>query len=179
MKQIEKLTLEEKVGQLFMVGIQENKEQKILELIQNHKIGGIIVYKKNYKNYEEMIKLINDIKGINYKNSIPIFISTDQEGGRVNRMPPEILNLKSANKYASTNNIELVKQSGKIIAKMLKESGISMDYAPTLDIMRFKENHAIGDRCYGKNKEDVSKYGIEVMKQMQENGTIPVIKHFP
>ena len=180
MKKIEELTLEEKVGQLFMVGLQENKEKKIKELIEKQKIGGVIVYRKNYTNYEEMIKLINSIKDMNkIENSIPIFISIDQEGGRVNRMPDEILNLKSATKYANTKDVKIVRQSGSIIAKMLKESGISMDYAPTLDIRRFKENHAIGDRCYGDNKEDVSQYGIEVMKQMQENGVIPVIKHFP
>ena len=176
---IEELSLEEKIGQLFMVGLEEKTNEDITNLIQNNKIGGVVLYKKNYHTYEEMLSYINNIKKINSKNSVPIFISIDQEGGRVNRMPPEISNLKSATKLASTNSIEIVKESGKIIGEMLNKTGISMDYAPVLDIRKFKEKHAIGDRCYGENIEDVSKYGIEVMKEMQNKGVIPVIKHFP
>lgn len=177
--EIQNLSLEEKIGQLFMVGLEEKSEEEIIRLIQENKIGGVVLYKKNYSNYNQMSKFINSIKTINKKNNIPIFISIDQEGGRVNRMPPEVFNLKSARQIANTENMELVKKSAQIIGKMLKETGISMNYAPVLDIMRFKENHAIGDRCYGKNKEEVNKYAIEVMKQLQSQGIISVIKHFP
>lgn len=176
---IEKLSLEEKVGQLFMVGLEEKTNEDIANLIQENKIGGVVLYRKNYHTYEEMLAYVNNIKELNSKNSIPIFISIDQECGRVNRMPQEILNLKSATKLANTKNVEIVKESGKIIGEMLNKTGISMDYAPVLDIRKFKEKHAIGDRCYGENKEDVSKYGIEVMKEMQNQSVIPVIKHFP
>lgn len=176
---IEKLSIEEKVGQLFMVGLEEKTNEDIANLIQENKIGGVVLYRKNYHTYKEMLAYVNNIKELNSKNSIPIFISIDQEGGRVNRMPQEILNLKSATKLANTKNVEIVKESGKIIGEMLNKTGISIDYAPVLDIRKFKEKHAIGDRCYGENKEDVSKYGIEVMKEMQNQGVIPVVKHFP
>ena len=176
---IEKLSLEEKVGQLFMVGLEEKTNEDIANLIQENKIGGVVLYRKNYHTYEEMLAYVNNIKELNSKNSIPIFISIDQECGRVNRMPQEILNLKSATKLANTKNVEIVKESGKIIGEMLNKTGISMDYAPVLDIRKYKEKHASGDRCYGENKEDVSKYGIEVMKEMQNQSVIPVIKHFP
>lgn len=176
---IEELSLEEKVGQLFIVGLEEKINKNIVNLIQKNKIGGVVLYKKNYSTYNEMIELINNIKSENRQNKVPIFISIDQEGGRVNRMPQEILNLKSATKLANTKNVEIVKESGKIIGEMLNKTGISMNYAPVLDIRKFEEKHAIGDRCYGENKEDVSKYAIEVMKEMQNKGVIPVIKHFP
>lgn len=176
---IEKLSLEEKVGQLFMVGLEEKTNEDIANLIKENKISGVVLYKKNYHTYEEMLAYVNNIKELNSKNSIPIFISIDQEGGRVNRMPQEILNLKNATKLANTKDVEIVKESGRIIGEMLNKTGISMDYAPVLDIRKFKEKHAIGDRCYGENKEDVSKYGIEVMKEMQNQSVIPVIKHFP
>ena len=175
---IEKLSLEEKIGQLFMVGLEE-KYDGTIEMIKNYKIGGVILYKKNYNTYQEMLKLVNRIKEDNKQNPIPIFISIDQEGGRVNRMPKEILNIKSATKLVSSSNLELVKESGKIIGEMLNKTGICMDYAPVLDIRRFEEKHAIGDRCYGANKEEVIKYGIEVMKEIKNREVIPVIKHFP
>lgn len=176
---IEELSLKEKIGQLFMVGLEEKTHEDIVNLIQKDKIGGVVLYKKNYHTYEEMLTYVNNIKMLNRENFIPIFISIDQEGGRVNRMPPEILNIKSATKLANTKNVEIVKNSGKIIGEMLNKTGISMNYAPVLDIRKFEEKHAIGDRCYGENKEDVSIYGIEVMKKMKNEGVIPVIKHFP
>lgn len=139
----------------------------------------MVLYKSNYNTYEEMLEYINNIKTLNSKNPIPIFISIDQESGRVNRMPSEILNVKSDTKLANTKNIEIVKESGNIIGELLNKTGISMDYAPVLDIRRFEEKHAIGDRCYGENKQDVTYYGIEVMKEIQKQKVIPVIKHFP
>ena len=180
MKKIEEMSLEEKIGQLFIVGLLNGKEtEKIKVMIEKYKIGGVVIYKRNYNSYPEMVELVNNIKQINRQNDIPIFISIDQEGGRVNRIPNEVTNLKSATAIAGTKDLNLVKHSGEIIGKMLKQTGISMDYAPTLDIKRFGEQHPIGNRCYGENKEDVSKYGIEVMKQIQKNGVISVIKHFP
>ena len=176
---IKELSLEEKIGQMLIMGLEDKEQKGIDNIIKKLKIGGIIIYKKNYNNYEQMLGLINNIKEMNAENKIPITISVDQEGGRVNRMPPEILNLKSATKFANSKDVELVKETGNIIGEMLSKTGISMDYAPILDIRRFEEKHAIGDRCYGENKEDVEKYAIEVMKKIQQNNVISVIKHFP
>ena len=179
MKKINDLTLEEKIGQLFMVGLEEKTNTEIKNLIKENKIGGVILYKKNYTTYDEMLAYVNSIKKSNNENDIPIFISIDQEGWRVNRMPKEVVNLRSATTISNTKDLKLVEESGKIIGEMLRETGITMDYAPVLDIKRFEDRHAIGDRCYGENKDDVSKYGIAVMEQMQEEKVIPVIKHFP
>ena len=176
---MEKLSLKEKIGQMLIVGLESNKKEEIEKLIKKLNVGGVVIYRKNYQNYKEMINFVNLIKETNQENKVPIIISVDQEGGRVNRMPDEILNLKSATKIAKAKNVNTVKMSGNIIGQMLNETGISMDYAPILDIKRFGEGQAIGDRCYGENKEDVEKYAIEVMKQLQENHVIPVVKHFP
>ena len=177
---IDELDLEEKVGQMFIIGLREcDVKDKLINIIQKYKIGGIVLYRKNYSDYHDMITVINTIKKANEKNKVPLFISIDQEGGRVNRMPSEIQNIKDAYNISKSGDIELVKDSGKIIGEMLKKTGINMNYAPVLDIKRFNENHAIGNRCYGDSKEEVMKYGVEVMKEMKNQGVIPVIKHFP
>ena len=155
--EINKLSLEEKVAQLFMVGVNEKDIDGVIDLIQNYKIGGVVIYRRNYDNYKEMVEVVNKIKKANQKNNIPIFISTDQEGGRVNRMPDDVMKLESAMKTAKTADIEIVKQSGKIIGEMLNKTGISINYGPVLDIKRFQENHAIGDRCYGETIDEVEK----------------------
>ena len=177
---MEDLSLEEKIAQMFIVELQEKDiTDKTLELITKYKIGGFVLFRRNYDSYEEMIKLVNKLKEANKNNKIPLFISLDQEGGRVNRMPYALKNLKSAGKISSTKNVEYVKESSRIISKMLLGLGINLNYAPVLDIKRFEDGHSIGDRCFGDNKEDVCKYGIAFMKEMKKEGLLTAIKHFP
>ena len=175
------LSIEEKIGQMIIVGLNtEGAIKHLEEIIRIYKVGGVLLYKKNYKNYEDMIKLINRIKELNRTNKIPMFIAIDQEGGRVNRMPSEFKNLPVANKLAKKSDKEnYVKISGDITGQMLNKIGINMDFAPVLDIKRFPDEHAIGDRAYSENIEEVSKYGIEYMKALQDNNVISVVKHFP
>lgn len=177
---INNLTLEEKIGQMIIVGLEGNSiNNRIKKLIKDYKIGGVILYKKNFNTYKDMLKLINDLNELNKDNKIPLFIAIDQEGGRVNRMPKEFLNLPAANKIAKLENLEVIEEAGNIIGKMLKDTGINLVFAPVLDIKNFPDNHALGDRCFGDNVESVSKYGIATMKQIQKNKVISVVKHFP
>lgn len=65
MEKVEELSLIEKIGQLFLIGLEENKiTNATKEMILKYKIGGFILYKKNYKNYHEMLKIINELKEI-------------------------------------------------------------------------------------------------------------------
>lgn len=180
---IEELSIEEKIGQMIMIGLDTtNAMEKIDDLILKYKIGGVLLYKKNYKNYKELVELINYIKKISSANKVPIFIALDQEGGRVNRMPADFEKIPSAYKLAQCSGEgkqNLVKESGKITGEMLNKIGINMNFAPVLDIKRFDEEHAIGDRAYSNNVESVSKYGIDYMKELQDKNVISVIKHFP
>ena len=177
---INELSLREKIGQMIMAGMESNYiTPKKKELITQYKVGGIILYRKNFKNYDEMLSLISKLKQLNKPNKIPLFIAIDQEGGRVNRMPKEILNLPSPYKIATNTSIEGVKKSAQIIGKLLKKSGYNLNFAPVMDIKRFADNHAIGDRCYSEDKEEVTKYGLAFMEELQKQGIISVIKHYP
>ena len=177
---LSELSLKEKIGQMLIVGINGTEiNDEIRELILTHKVGGIILYKKNYDSYENLIKLINDIKELNKANKLPLFITIDQEGGRVNRMPKEINNILNAYTLSKTKDLNLINNAAEITGKMLKDSGFNMNLSPVLDIKRFGDTHAIGNRCYGDTPEDVCKYGTSVMHTYQKEGIIPVIKHFP
>ena len=177
---IKELSLQEKIGQMIIIGMDTNYiTDRIKNMILKYKIGGIILYRKNFKTYKEMLKLIQDLKNLNRENKLPLFIAIDQEGGRVNRMPKEIKNLPSANQIATIGGEELVKISANITGRILRESGFNLNFAPVLDIKRFNDNHAIGDRCFGTNEKDVSKYGIITMQELQKNKIISVVKHFP
>lgn len=177
---INDLTIEEKIGQMIMVGIDSNViTERTKKLILKYKIGGVILYRKNFKSYKDMLNLINELKALNKLNKVPLFISIDQEGGRVNRMPKEFLNLPAANKIAKIKDIGMIKKSAQITGKILISSGINMNFSPVLDIKRFEDGHVIGDRSYGETKDDVIKYGIPVMEELQKQGVISVVKHFP
>lgn len=180
MVDVNDLTIEEKIGQMIMVGLDSTYiTERTKKLILKYKVGGIILYRKNFKTYEDLLNLIRELKNLNRENKVPLFISIDQEGGRVNRMPKEILNLPAANKLASLKDVEIIRKSARITGKILKSSGISMNFSPVLDIKRFEDNHAIGDRCYGKTSSEVIEYGIPVMEELKSQGIISVVKHFP
>ena len=180
MHEINTLSIEEKIAQMIILDLDKNKiTQEDFDRVAKNKIGGILLFRKNYSDYNSMINLINNFKKANSANSIPLFISLDQEGGRVNRLPKEIHKIKSAFKIAQSKDPKKARKSGLIIGKILRDSGINLDYAPVLDIKRFKEEHAIGDRSYGENKQDVEEYAIEVMKALQEEKVISAVKHFP
>ena len=182
---IQSLSLEERIGQTLIVGLDVPAGNKMYEtidiIIDKYKAGGICLYRKNYNNYEELVKVINYIKEKSSKQKIPIIISIDQEGGRVNRLPKDFFNLPSPNKLVKYSNEEenLVKEAADITGQILKKLGIDMDFAPVLDIKRFSDNHAIGDRAFSENVDEVCKYGVEYAIELQKKGIIPVVKHFP
>lgn len=141
---IYELSIEEKIGQMIIVGIDSSYiTPRTKNLILNHKIGGVILYRKNFKTYVDLLNLIKELRALNKNNRIPLFISIDQEGGRVNRMPKEILNLPAASKIAQKQNIDLVRESASITGEILKKSGFNINFSPVLDIKRFEDNHAI------------------------------------
>ena len=178
--EIKELTIQEKIGQMLIIGMDTSYiTERIKTMITEYKIGGIILYRKNFSTYQDMVNLIKELKELNKENKFPLFIAIDQEGGRVNRMPPEIKNLPAASILTKHGDKESVIKSAEITGEMLKKSGINLNFAPVLDIKRFQDGHALGDRCYGENKQDVTRYGIEVMKNLQKQGIVSVIKHFP
>lgn len=177
---VNELTFQEKLGQMMMVGFNGTSiNDRVRDLVLKYKVGGFILYRKNFNSYAEMLKLIKDLKELNKVNKVPLFIAIDQEGGRVNRMPNELLNLPSAHLLAKSGGEKLVKKAYSIIGDILYNSGINMNFAPVFDIKRFSDNHAIGDRAFGENKKDVTKYGIDAMQELQRKNVISVIKHFP
>lgn len=177
---INKLSLEDKFGQMLIIGLDVYEiNDEIIKLIENYKIGGVILYGKNYTSVETMVNVVNKLKKINRNNKNPLFIGIDQENGKVNRLPKELLRIKSPYKQGMTENINVINSINEITTYVLKSVGINMNFAPVLDINRDYKNKIIGSRSYGKNKDDVIKYGIPFMKCLQNNGIISVIKHFP
>lgn len=172
------MNIKEKFGQMIMLGLDiEEMNDEIIKLIRDYKIGGVVLYKKNYNSIVEMQKLINRLKDIN-KNNIPLFIAIDQENGRVNRMPNEIDRIYSVGKQASTKNDNIIHKCNKITSNILRDVGVNMNLAPVVDI-NYDDSKIIGNRSYGSSALEVIRYTTISMNDYKEEGIIPVVKHFP
>lgn len=179
-KQIEAMSLKEKIGQLLIVGFEgQSINEEISSFIKDYKVGGVIFFDRNIADAEQTFKLVNDIKEKNQNNKIPLFVSIDEEGGRVSRVPDEFQKLPSAKIIGNIDNDEVSLEYGKIIGESLNSLGFNLDYAPVLDINSNPDNPVIGDRAFGDTEEIVSRNGIDFSKGLKEKNIIPVAKHFP
>ena len=175
---VESMSLEEKIGQLFIVGFEgEEINDEIVDLVKNQKVGGLIYFSRNIVDSNQIINLNNEIKAI--EKDIPLFISVDEEGGVVSRVPEEFVKLPSSGYIGQFNDENLSYNVGKIIAKELNSLGFNMDFAPVLDIDSNPNNTVIGERAFGNNSEIVSRLGIKTMEGIKDGKIIPVVKHFP
>lgn len=175
---LRKLSIKEKVGQKFIFGINSDNIDVIVDLIKNYYIGGVILYKKNYSNYDEMLSVIKRLKEANKENKIPLFIAVDQEGGRVNRMPSEFKNLKNVYDMSKKNE-SLICANASITGKMLKQLGVNMNFAPVMDICDESTGKVLYKRCFYGDVDDVYRLGMKYVRGLSYRGIIPVIKHFP
>lgn len=179
-EQIKEMSLEEKIGQIVMVGLEDyTLDDNSRKMIENYYVGGFIIFSKNVEDSAQLLSLINSLKETNSKNRIPLFISIDEEGGRVSRIPKEIKKLPANRKIGQMNNKELSYKIGTILAEELNMFGFNMDFAPVLDINSNPKNPVIGDRAFGAEPDIVSNLGIQTMKGIQSGRVISVIKHFP
>lgn len=171
-------SLDKMIGQRFILGVNNENVSDIINLIKNAYIGGVILYKKNYNNYQEMIAVINKLKEANKNNDIPLFIAIDQEGGIVNRLPKEIHSLKNITDVSKVDK-NLVVDYANIIGRILNRLGINMNFSPVLDIYNNSKSKALLKRCFYGDAYNVGKFGKEYIKALNNNGVIAVGKHFP
>lgn len=178
--QIQSMTLRDKLGQLFIVGFEgKDIDEDTRHLIQDFKIGGVIFFGRNIENAEQVLELTNKLKDLNRDNEIPLFISTDEEGGKVSRLPKEFARLPEAVSIGNADNLDLSFRYGELMGLRLKTLGFNLNYAPVMDINSNPSNPVIGNRALGNNPEIVSKHGVQMIKGMKSIDIIPTLKHFP
>ncbi|MDH6670486.1 beta-N-acetylhexosaminidase [Paenibacillus sp. LBL] len=174
------MTVKEKIGQLVLVGIEgTTPDDTSRKLLKEYHVGGFIFFKDNIESTEQSVQLLNDLKKANAANPVPLWLSIDEEGGRVTRFPDEYVKLPSSGEVGSRQDLELTKNVGGLIARKVSGLGLNMVFAPVLDIDSNPNNPVIGDRSFGTTAEEVSSQGIASMKGIQEKEVVPVVKHFP
>jgi beta-N-acetylhexosaminidase len=170
------LTLDEKIGQLFMVaaysGGPKTNQAAIEQLIQNHQIGGLIfmqggpVRQANLTNkYQQMAQ-------------VPLLLSMDAEWGLGMRLD-SVMNLPRQMMLGATRDTALMYQVAMAIAYQCRRMGVHIDFAPDIDINNNAENPVINSRSFGEHKALVTEMGRAYMKGLQDNGVMACLKHFP
>jgi beta-N-acetylhexosaminidase len=166
------MSLEEKVGQLFNVRLNEED----LDMIARLHLGGATLFPGNVRTAEQVRSLIADMQS---RASVPLFVSIDEEGGRISKLN------KLGGDYADASSIGEGKDPAKAYdqakraGEELKGLGFNMDFAPVADIWSNPENTVIGDRAYGTTPADVSPMVEAAVRGFAEAGILSVIKHFP
>ena len=166
------------IGQLVISGIKGTSLlPEEIEFIKNEKLGGIVLFPYNFEDPAQLAELVNSIQ--KHRDEYPLFISVDQEGGRVIRFKKHFTQFPSMMDLAKTNSPKLVYAVHELMAKELAACGINLSYSPCCDILTNPENKVIGDRAYGSDAETVEKYISAAIRGLQTNGILACAKHFP
>lgn len=176
-----KMTDEEKAGQVIHISIpgKELDELAISE-IKRIKPGGVILFGTNLGKSREIFDLTESLQNQAKKQKIlPLFISTDQEGGRVVRVKKGVTEFPGAMALGQTGNEKYAYDVGFITSYQLNRLGINLLLAPSLDINNNPDNPVINTRSFGSDLDTVNIIATSYEKGARDGGALPVIKHFP
>ena len=174
--------LNQKIGQLFMIGLPSTDlDEDTTTLIRDYNPCGIILFSRNIQNPIQVVQLCQDIQetAIEYHNQ-PMFISVDQEGGRVARLTEPFTVFPGNTAIGQdVNPAEKAEAFGRITAKEMKMVGLNMDLAPVVDVGQDEVEKHLEGRTFGDDPNMVGLLGRAVIKALQDNGVMAVAKHFP
>ncbi len=174
------------IGQMIMVGYHGQNvasHPTLLDDIKNGTIGGVILYEKNIDPDKPWVKLKREIELMQMNATIPLWLSIDQEGGRVNRLkpkygfPPSV----TAEYLGLINNVDSTRFYAELTAATLKGLGFNVNFAPDVDLAINPENPVIAgkDRSYSIDPSVVVAHSETVVKAHQAMGIVTTLKHFP
>lgn len=168
-------------GQMLMAGLRGTSlDQDAEDLIRNYHVGGFILFERNFENPRQLVALIRDLQKLAMSISgVPLFISVDQEGGRVARLKAPFTDYPFAGVLGRAKSEDLAYKFGASMADELTAVGVNMDFAPVLDVHTNPANPVIGDRALSDDPEWVARLGGAIIKAFNDKGLIPVGKHFP
>ena len=169
------MSLEEKLGQLFMIRVSSNSteaETYVKQLVENYHLGGLIFSKGGPV---RQAKLTNEYQSV---AEVPLLIGMDAEWGLAMRLDSTFAFPWNMALGAIQDN-RLIEEVGAAVGKQSKRLGVHINFAPVVDINTNPENPIIGNRSFGENRLNVASKAIAFMKGMQRENVLSSAKHFP
>ncbi|MDI9918209.1 glycoside hydrolase family 3 N-terminal domain-containing protein [Rhodococcus sp. IEGM 1379] len=167
------LSLRQKLAQLLNVGVTGTADARAI--VDSEQIGGIFV-----GSWTDQSMLTNhEVPQVTSASKLPLMVTIDEEGGRVSRVADILGPDPSARETAQTMTVEQTYQMALERGRGLKDLGITVNYAPDVDVSSQPDDSVIGDRSYSDNPETVVAFAGAYAQGMRDAGIFPVIKHFP
>jgi beta-N-acetylhexosaminidase len=181
------VSLDEKIGQMIMIGINDRKSlpanDSLIAEIKSGKMGGIILFEKNISNTNSAAALKKFIADMQNYASTPLFMSIDEEGGKVHRLKEKygFVSMPSAGYLGNLNRIDSTIYYTIRLATELKELGFNLNYAPCLDLATNPNNPIIAKvgRSYSADPAIVSAHAAASINAHHTQGVKTIVKHFP
>ena len=171
-------SLRREIGQLLIGSLPGTTiTQEMQSLAREFQLGGVTLFKRNIEAPEQVAELSNDLQGLS--SELPLWVAVDQEGGRVARLRAPFTEWPPMATLGRAGDGTLAHRFASALAAELTAVGITLDYAPVLDIHTNPKNPIIGDRALAEDAETVAKLGARIIRGLQENGVAACGKHFP
>lgn len=158
---------------------------ELAKLISQYDIGGVILFAENLQHTQQIIGLNRQLQQAAAQSALkqPLFISIDQEGGRVARLPRQLATSFSGNMAIGAtypqHGTHFAELAGAITAAELLALGINVNFAPTVDVNVNPDNPVINVRAFAEDPAVVAELGGAMTAAMQQRGVIAALKHFP
>ena len=167
-----------RVGQLIMAGFDGlTIPDDLRTLAREFDLGGVILFGRNVEAPEQVAELAHDARALS--RDVPVWVSVDQEGGRVARLGAAFTTWPPMRALGESGDAGLARRFGHALARELKAVGISLDYAPVLDVHTNARNPVIGDRALSAHADEVARLGAAIIEGLQDEGVAACGKHFP
>ncbi|MFC7446660.1 glycoside hydrolase family 3 N-terminal domain-containing protein [Rhodococcus daqingensis] len=167
------LTGRQKLAQLLNVGVTGTADA--VEVVRAEQIGGIFIGSWT----DESMLAGKQVPQVEAVAKVPLMVSIDEEGGRVSRVADLLGEDPPPRTVAATMTPEQTYEMALERGRGLRGLGITVDYAPVVDVSSQPANSVIGDRSFSDDPEVVTEYAGEYARGLRDAGLLPVIKHFP
>ena len=177
MGSLKDLTLEQKVGQLFFIGIPGTTlDKQAIDILDKIAPGGVCLFARNIREARQTRELLEAIAA---RSAVTPFLSLDQEGGLVDRLRRIITPMPAANLFRDGGTVG---RFGSIVAETVRMLGFNMDFAPVVDVIDEKResvNNGLFSRGFGRDAEQTTEFTAAFLEQLQQGGCLGCVKHFP
>jgi beta-N-acetylhexosaminidase len=165
-------------GQLAIAGFAGRSIPQDLRLLaREFDLGGVVYFARNVEAPEQVAEMSRDAQAL--AQELPLWVSTDQEGGRVARLKSPFTVWPPMLTLGRSGDDRLAERFARALAAELKAVGISLDFTPVLDILTNPKNPVIGDRALAERADDVARLGAVIIRTLQAEGIAACGKHFP
>ena len=167
------MTTRDKLAQLLMVGVRSGDDAQAV--VANNHVGGIFI-----GSWTDLSMLTNGmVKNLSASTALPVAVSVDEEGGRVARLSKLIGPAPSAKALAQMHTPDEVYSMALDRGHRMRGLGVTVDFAPDVDVTEAPDDTVIGDRSFGSDPAKVTEYAGAYARGLRDAGLLAVLKHFP